>query len=64
MGVNLNGLSSPYAAYGPSDFRYILVVIETTQTYLDSGSGFTQTSVAAVLMYQCTHGISMFFTII
>ena len=32
MGVTLIELSSLHAAYGPADFLYILVVIETTQT--------------------------------
>ena len=41
MGVTLMELSSLHAAYGPGDFLYILVVIETTQTCLDSGGGVT-----------------------
>ena len=37
MGVILMGLSSLHSAYGPGDYWYILVVIETTQTCLDLG---------------------------
>ena len=35
--VTLMWLSSLHAAYGPGDYWYILVVIETTQTCLDLG---------------------------
>ena len=35
MGVTLMRLSSLHAAYGPGDYWYILVVIETAQTCLD-----------------------------
>ena len=37
IGVTLMGLSSLHVAYGPGDYCYILVVIETTQTCLDLG---------------------------
>ena len=37
MGVTLMRLSSLDAAYGPGDYWYIPVVIETTQTCLDLG---------------------------
>ena len=37
IGVTLIGLSSLNATYGPGDYWYILVVIETTQTCLDLG---------------------------
>ena len=30
--IALMGLSSLHAAYGPGDYSYILIVIETTQT--------------------------------
>ena len=35
MGVTLMGLSSLQSTYGPGDYWYFLVVIETTQTCLD-----------------------------
>ena len=60
MGVTLMGLSSLYAAYGPGDFCYILVVIETTQTCLDVGGRDTQASFVPFLIYQCTHGNSIY----
>ena len=41
MGVTLMGLSSLHAAYGPCEYCYILVVIETTQTRLELGSRAT-----------------------
>ena len=41
IGVTLMGLSSLHAAYGPGDYRYILVVIETTQTCLALGGRVT-----------------------
>ena len=41
MAVTLLGPSSPNAAYGPGDYWYILVVIETPQTCLDLGGGVT-----------------------
>ena len=43
IGVTLMGLSSLHATctYGPGDYWYILVVIETTQTSLDLGGRFT-----------------------
>ena len=41
IGVTLMGLSSLHAAYGPGDYWYILVVIETTPTCLDLGGGVT-----------------------
>ena len=41
IGVTLMVLSSVHAAYGPGDYWYILVVIETTQTCLDLGSRVT-----------------------
>ena len=41
IGVTLMGLSSLHAVYGPGDYWYILVVIETTPTCLDLGGGVT-----------------------
>ena len=41
IGVTLMGLRSLNAAYGPSDYWYILVVIETTPTCLDLGGSVT-----------------------
>ena len=41
LGVTLMGLSSLHAAYGPGDYWYILVVIETTRTCLDLGGRVT-----------------------
>ena len=41
IGVTLMGLSSLHAAYGPGDYWYILVVIETNQTCLDLGGRVT-----------------------
>ena len=41
MGVFLMRLSSLHAAYGPGDYWYILVVIETPQTCLDLGGRVT-----------------------
>ena len=41
IGVTLMGLSSPHAAYGPGDYLYILVVIETTRSCLDLGGRVT-----------------------
>ena len=41
IGVNLMGLSSFHAAYGPGDYWYILVFIETSQTCLDLGGRVT-----------------------
>ena len=41
IGVTLMGLNSLHAAYGPGDYWYILVVIETTQTCLNLGVGVT-----------------------
>ena len=41
MGVTLMGLNSFHSAYGPGDYSYILVVIETTQTCLDLGGWVT-----------------------
>ena len=37
MAVTLMGLSSLHSAYGPGDYWYILVVMETNQTCLDLG---------------------------
>ena len=37
IGVALMGLSPLHSAYGPGDYWYILVVMETTQTCLDLG---------------------------
>ena len=37
IGVTVMGLSSLRATYGPGDYLYILVVIETTQTCSDLG---------------------------
>ena len=39
MDVTLLGLSSRHSAYGPGDYCYIPVVLETTQTCLDLGVG-------------------------
>ena len=50
VGVALLGLSSLHSAYGPRDYWYILVVIETTQTCLAWGGRVTWTSVVAVLV--------------
>ena len=61
MGVTLMGVSSLDVAYGPGDYEYILVVIETTQT-LDLG-GRVINVCAAVLVYKCTHGNSIPATI-
>ena len=41
IGVTLMGLSSLHATYGPGDYWYILVVIETTQICFDLGGRFT-----------------------
>ena len=41
IGVILMGLSSLHGAYGPGDYWYILVVIETIQTCLDLGGRVT-----------------------
>ena len=41
MCVTLMGLSSLDVAYGPGDYSYILVFIETTQTCLDLGGRVT-----------------------
>ena len=41
IGVILMGLSSRHAAYGPGDYWFILMVIETTQTCLDLGGTVT-----------------------
>ena len=41
IGVTLMGLSSFHAAYGPGDYWYIVVVIETTPTCLDLGGSVT-----------------------
>ena len=37
IGATLMGLRSLNSIYGPGDYLYILVVIETTQTSLDLG---------------------------
>ena len=41
ISVTLMGLSSLHATYGAGDYWYILVVIGTTQTCLDSGDRVT-----------------------
>ena len=64
IGVTLMGLSSLHDGYGPSNYWYILVVIETTPTCLDLGDRVTWRYVATVLVYKCTHGNSIPVTMI